>query len=122
MQQDRQNSNEGSPEEALILERAKTYRRSPYYNLIIKNKARVLGELATLKDSPLFQYLRVIRDSACRDLIINDKEGPGEKADLHRGAIKLADELLGMAESIKNAEQVEKNWAKYFDQIDKEIS
>ena len=104
------------------MERAKTYRRSPYYNLIIKNKARVLGELATLKDSPIFQYLRVIRENACRDLIINDKEGPEGKADLHRGAIKLADELLSLSDSIKNAEQVEKNWAKYFAQIDKELS
>ena len=117
MQQDSNDSN--NPQEVLQESQIRMFLASPFHRIIYRNKERVLGELATLKTSPLFQYLQVLREDLARSVIYKDEEG--KNADLHRGSIKTLDEILNMAQTIRAAETARHNSQETFDRIEKEM-
>ena len=49
------------------------------------------------------------------------KVNDGKDDDILRGKIIIISELLGMAESIKNADKLEKENQEVFDRLDKEL-
>jgi hypothetical protein len=78
----------------------------------------VLGELASLRSSPIFQYLSEVRAEYNRLLILKPQS---VDMDIIRGKIMIIDEILGMAEAIKNSERIEKEYATVLETFDKGI-
>jgi hypothetical protein len=104
------------PQEELQVQQLKLYRSSPFYRLIYRNKERVLGELASLRNSPIFQYLSEVRQEYNRLLILKPQS---VEMDIIRGKILIIDEILNMSEAIKNADRVEKQYNYTLENIEK---
>jgi hypothetical protein len=125
MQQDSRNSYSfqqqdlgQGPQTELKEQQLRLYRNSPYYRLIHRNKERVLGELASLRNSPIFQYLSEIRAEFNRILILKPQS---VDMDIIRGKIQIIDEILNMSEAIKNSERLERDFHADLERLDKEL-
>jgi len=71
-----------------------------------------------LAGSPIFQYLLEVRNEFNRILIVKPD---GVQTDILRGKIIIIDEILNMAEAIRNSERLEREHRKDLDRIEREI-